>query len=152
MEAAMKIRIAALISALLMLLPCLSVLADNSTRIPGYTIHHNALNSDFLTPEIADSYGIQRSKYRGLLNVSVIREKPGTTGQAVSARIKVKAANLMDIPKNIELREVREGEAIYYLGDFPITDREIVNFRLEVTPEGMTNPVEANLTQQFYID
>ena len=109
-----------------------SALAENSTSRGGYTIHHNALKSDFLSPAIAKAYNIQRSKFRGLLNISIIKDKPGTTGTPVKARIEIKAANLNNVPKNIELKQVVEQQAVYYIGDFPVVNREIVNFNLEV--------------------
>lgn len=126
--------------------------AENSTRISGYTIHHNAIPTAMLTPEIAGSYDIVRSKYRGLLNVSVIRESPGTTGQAVSARVSAYAINLIGKRHQIDLRQIREDDAIYYIGDFPIVDGETLNFILEVTPEGLTRPTRAAFSQTFYID
>jgi hypothetical protein len=129
-----------------------SVTAENSTGSAGYTIHHNALKSDFLTPAIAKAYNIQRSKFRGLVNISVIKENPGAMGTPVKAAIKIKAMALSGIPKEITLVEIVENSAIYYIGDFPVINREIVNFTLEVTPEGEDKPINARFSQQFYID
>ncbi|MCW8908362.1 MAG: DUF4426 domain-containing protein [Sedimenticola sp.] len=126
--------------------------AENSTRSGDYTIHHNAIPTAMLTPEVAASYDVVRSKYRGLLNVSVIREIPGTTGQPVTANVSAYALNLIGKRHQIDLREIREGEAIYYIGDFPIVDGETLNFTLEVTPEGESRPTRATLSQDFYID
>lgn len=128
------------------------VAAENSTSSGGYTIHHNALKSDFLSPAIAQAYNIQRSKYRGLLNISVIKDKPGTTGTPVKARIDLTAIALSGVLKEIDLQEIIEADAIYYIGDFPVINQEIVNFNLEVTPEGETRPIRARFSQQFYID
>lgn len=138
--------------ALLLLLAPLTVSAENSTRGNGYAVHHNAIKCDFLTPEVAQAYGVQRSKYRGLVNISIIKETDGTTGQSVPARIILTAANLNGVPKPIELREIREGDAIYYIDDFPVTDGEIVVFILEVTPNGEEKPIHARFSQQFFID
>jgi hypothetical protein len=136
----------------LLLIASSSALAENSTSSGGYTIHHNALKSDFLSPAIAKAYNIQRSKFRGLLNISVIRNRPGTTGTPVQARIRLKVTNLNGVPKEIELKQIVEKQAIYYIGDFPVVNREIVNFNLEVTPEGQERPIVARFSQQFYID
>ncbi len=129
-----------------------SALAENSTSSGGYTIHHNALKSDFLSPAIAKAYNIQRSKYRGLINISVIKDHPGTVGTPVSAKIEIKAMSLSGVPKQITLRKIVDGSAIYYIGEFPVIDREIINFNLEVTPEGTTRPINVRFSQQFYID
>jgi hypothetical protein len=124
--------------------------AENSTQAGGYVVHHNAFAADFLTPEVAARYGIQRSRNRGLLNVSVIKEVAGTTGQPVTATVRVEANNLAGLVKTLEMREIREQDAIYYIGDFPVIDGEIVNFKLEVTPAGESRPIGAKLTQDFY--
>lgn len=129
-----------------------SVAAENSTSSGGYTIHHNALKSDFLSPAIAKTYNLQRSKYRGLINISVIKDKPGSTGTPVAAEIKIKAMSLSGIPKQISLQQVTEQDAIYYIGEFPVINREIVNFNLKVTPEGESSPISVRFSQQFYID
>ena len=69
-------------------------LAENATRTGGYTIHHNALTTDNLPAQVATTYGIPRSKNRALLNLSVIRDEPGTMGTAVKAEIRAVAPNL----------------------------------------------------------
>jgi hypothetical protein len=140
-----------LILALLLLLPQL-VSAENSTHSGDYTIHHNALKSDFISPTIATAYGLQRSKFRGMINISVIKGEAGTTGTPVQAKISIQAGNLMGMPKTITLKEVREQDAIYYIGDFPIIDRETVNFNLEVLPAGESRTINARFSQQFFLD
>ncbi|MCP3868954.1 MAG: DUF4426 domain-containing protein [Gammaproteobacteria bacterium] len=135
----------------LLLLP-LFASAENSTRAPGYTVHHNAIPTAMLTPAIASSYSIIRSKYRGLLNVSIIRTLEGTTGQPVKGQVKVVATNLLDQSRTIAMREIKEEEAIYYIGEFPIINRETLTFRMEVIPEGTDNTIRAALSQQFFID
>jgi hypothetical protein len=126
--------------------------AENSTRAGDFTIHHNAIPTAMLTPEIAKGYGIIRSKYRGLLNVSVIREVAGTTGEPVTAEVRASALNLIGKLHEIRMREILEGTAIYYIGDFPIVDGETLNFSLEVKPAGADRFTRARLSQDFYID
>ena len=135
----------------LMLLPLLSS-AENSTGKQGYTVHHNAVPTAILTPDIAANYGIVRSKYRGLLNVSVIRDVAGTTGTPVTADVQARATNLIGKIHAIPMREVREEQAIYYIGEYPIVNNEMLTFDLEVTPRGAQTPIKASLTQQFFID
>ena len=129
----------------------LAAMAENSTSIPGYIIHHNACTTDTLSPEVARHYQLTRSKNRGMLNVSVIKGVPGTTGQSVRAKVTAQAANLAGQSREIELREITDGDAIYYIGDFRVTHQETLNFTLEITPEGSTESYTARLSQQFYI-
>ena len=142
----------AVIAAFFLVLGSTALLAENSTRIPGYTIHHNALTTDSLPPQVANAYDIRRSKNRAMLNVSVIKDVPGTTGQPVGAAVKVVAKNLMGQGRDIPMREIREGEAVYYIGDFLVSNREQLRFELEVTPEGERVAHTASLTQEFHTD
>ena len=139
---------------LILLALCLSVSvwAENSTTIPGYTIHHNAIPSASLDPAVAKQYGIQRSKYRGMLNVSVIKPEPGTTGKSTPAVVLAKATNIRGQLISIPMRKVEEGDAIYYIGEFRIADQETLNFDLQVQPQGETRFHNARLSQQFFID
>ncbi len=125
--------------------------AQNATRAGHYTIHHNALTTDMLSPKVAQAYGIQRSTSRGMINISVIRDKPGTIGEPVRARITLDARNLLGQKRDdIRLHEVREAKAIYYIADFPVAHREHLSFDLQVTPEGETHPLHARFDQEFY--
>lgn len=126
--------------------------AENSTSIPGYTIHHNAIPSASLDPAIAKQYRIQRSKYRGMLNVSVLKDVPGTTGKPVDAIVMAKATNIRGQLISIPMRRVEEGEAIYFIGEFRIADQETLNFEVQVKPRGETRFYKARLSQQFFID
>lgn len=126
--------------------------AENSTAIPGYTIHHNAIPSASLDPSIAKQYGIQRSKYRGMLNVSIVKKVPGTTGTSSEAVVLAKATNMLGQLISIPMRKVEEGDAIYYIGEFRIADQETLNFELQVQPRGETRFYTAKLSQQFFID
>ncbi|MGD8933034.1 MAG: DUF4426 domain-containing protein, partial [Chromatiales bacterium] len=127
----------------------LSATAENSTSIPGYTIHHNALPTASLDPEVANQYRIQRSKYRGMLNVSVIKDIPGSTGKSVDAIVMANATNIRGQLISIPMRKVTEGEAIYFIGEFRIADQETLNFHLQVKPKGETRFYKAQLSQEF---
>ena len=126
--------------------------AENSTHTGGYTIHHNALTTDSLPVQVANAYGIQRSKTRALLNVSVLRDEADGRATPVQADVRAVARTLYGQIRPIEMREVVEGEAIYYLADFPVAHREVLNFDFEIMPEGGRYPLRANMRQEFYTD
>lgn len=127
-----------------------SVFAETSTKVDGYTIHHNALTTDILTPEIARAYRIPRSRNRGMLNVSVIKTEEGTTGKAVAADVRAYSTNFMGQITPIRLREIREGDAIYYIGDFLVRHGETLNFTMEVRPAGEASFYTAKMSQEFF--
>ncbi len=124
--------------------------AENATRAHGYAIHHNAFLTSDLSPDMASRYNIRRSPHRGMVNISVIKEKPGTTGRSVRAIVKVTAHNLRGQVRPIPLREVKDGDAIYYLGEFLVENGEVDTFDVEVTPEGTRDTIKARFEQQFF--
>ncbi len=134
------------------LLAPLAATAENSTTAGGFTIHYNAFTTSTLTPEVAKAYGIQRSKVRGMLNVSVIKEKEGTTGASVPARVDVNTRALTGQSTRLPMREIKEQDAVYYVGEFPVQNEEKVDFVIEVSPEGRTESVVINMEQQFFTD
>ena len=138
-----------LCSAMLLLLSPFAS-AENATRTGGYAIHHNALTTDSLPAQVATAYGLQRSKSRGMLNVSVIREEPGTMGTPVRAEIRAVARNLYGQIRPIQMREVVESRAIYYIADFPVAHREVLTFDLEVMPQDGRYPLRATMRHEFY--
>jgi hypothetical protein len=135
---------------MMLLLVPLFASAENSTHTGGYTIHHNALTTESLPAQVASAYGLQRSKSRALLNVSVIRDQPGTMGTPVRAEIRAVARTLYGQIRPIEMREVVEDQAIYYIADFPVANREMLHFEFEIMPEGGRYPLRANMRQEFY--
>ena len=87
-------------------------------------MHYNAVRTDSLTPEIARNYGIQRSTNRVMLNLN-------------------------EQLKDLELRRVSEGEAIYYIGELSISGTEILVFDITVTPSGTQAPLSVKFTREF---
>jgi hypothetical protein len=132
------------------LLAPLSARAANSTAADGYVIHHNAFTADTLEPAVAQRYGIQRSKQRGVINVTVVKEKAGTTGTPVAARVEVSATSRSGQSLRVPMRELKEQEATYYIGEFPVQDQETLEFAIEVTPAGAAKGLKAKTSQQFF--
>ncbi len=126
--------------------------AENSTNADGFTIHHNAFSADTLTPEIAKAYGLQRSKFRGLLNVSVIKDVPDTTGTPVPADLKAEILLLTGQKSPLVMKEIREGNAIYYIGEFPVQNAQTINFAIEVKPQGSDKAVRIRMDQDFFTE
>ncbi len=115
-------------------------------------MHYSAFTTDTLQPEVAKAYQIERSDKRGMVNVSVLRKLMGTTGQPVRAAVTVTATDLHGQAQRIPVRELNDGGAIYYIGEFPVSNGDTLRFRIEVTPEGQTEGVSAQFDQEFYTD
>ena len=116
-----------------------------------YSVHVNALVTDQLSAEVASQYGITRSSSRAMLNVSVVRTQPQDGQTGMHADISVTAANLSAQIRNLTMREIAEGTAVYYIGETPITNAETLIFTINVTPEG-ESPQTLRYMQQVYVD
>lgn len=132
--------------------PATEVTRENFQDFGDYVVHFNALATSMLPPEVARAYGIQRSSNRAMLNVTVVEKVDGATGRPVPATVEVDTSNLTGQLKDVVLREVREGEAIYYIGELPVANRETLIFDITVRPEGVKDPFRVRFRQQFYTD
>ena len=127
-----------------------TVHAENSTKAEGYTIHHNAFLSNELSPQMAQQYNIRRSPNRAVINISILKDVPNTTGTPVQAQVTVTARNLRGQVRRIPLREIKEENAVYYIGEFLVENQESIDFSIEAKPEGESKTLHASLKQQFF--
>jgi hypothetical protein len=125
---------------------------ESSRDFGDYIIYFNALNTEQLTPEIARQYGIVRSKSRALLNVSIHRKQENAPSVAVTGAVSASAINLTGQLKPMTLREIREGEAIYYIGELAITDAEVVIYTIDATPSNEPSRFTVRFKKQFFVD
>ena len=138
------------IVASLALLLTLPASAENAQDFGDYVVHFNALTTDNLPPSVTREYGITRSKNRAMLNVTVLKKVLGTTGQPVSAKVGATVSNLTGQQRDIELREIREGSAIYYIGEFGVNHEENLDFSVVALPEGHDRPLRVQFQQRFF--
>ncbi|MGA7801512.1 MAG: DUF4426 domain-containing protein [Gammaproteobacteria bacterium] len=129
---------------------CGPALADSSQDFGNYVVHFNALTTDMLSPTVAKQYGITRSGNRGMINVVVLKKVMGTPGQPVKAELRAMGTNLTGQIKDITLREIHEGNAIYYLGQFSVAHEETVNFDITVHPAGSDDTYHVRFRHQFF--
>ena len=117
-----------------------------------HVVHFNAQSTTMLPAEVARAFGIRRSDKRAMLNITVLRRGEADDGTPVTAVVEVEATNLLQQEKSISMRELREGDAIYYIGELTIANEEIVTFNISVKPEGADAPHVFTFRQQFYTD
>jgi hypothetical protein len=124
--------------------------AGTSQSFGDYTIYYSAFTSDTLQPAIAKTYGITRSKNLGLLSVSIVKKSLSPLGTPVKAAVKAEATNLTGQLKTVDIREVEDSGAVYYLSEIYVSHKEVLDFTLYVTPEGESSPFVVKFRQQFY--
>lgn len=122
--------------------------AQQSQEFGDYEVHYNTLNTNILSPEIASVYGIQRAGTQAMLNVTVLQKE---TREPTEARVTATATNLTGQRREIELRQISDQGAIYYIGQFRIHDEETLNFNVEVQPEDHAGtPFQLQFQRQFF--
>lgn len=122
--------------------------AEQMKKLGDWNVHYIALGSTFLTPEIAKAYGIVRSKYNGMVNISVLKANAGHTAQNVN--IRGTARNLIGHQKKLQFKEVVEGKAIYYIAQIDYDNEE--TFKFEVTIQQGSTSHDLTFSQQFFAD
>ena len=119
--------------------------AQNITKFGDYVIHHTALPTDILLPEVARAYKIKRSKNRGMLNI-VVQHK----GKGVRAKVTGTGVNLNSQLKNMEFREINDGDVTYYISSFRVTNKETITFKIKVQPAGSSKSHTVKFKKEFY--
>ncbi|WP_077287930.1 DUF4426 domain-containing protein [Cognaticolwellia aestuarii] len=135
--------------ALLTLAVITTASAENMKKMDDINVHYIALGSTFLTPEIAKAYGIERSRYKGLVNISVL-DNTQKGNPAKTVIINGKARNDVGQIKSLEFTEVVEGEAVYYLAQVSYSNEETIYFDINITDKGQQHNLK--FSQKFYVD
>jgi len=124
----------------------------SSKNFGDYVIHFNAMSTDQLEPDVARAYNIARSKSRAMLNVTILKTAKDSVGMSVAGNVEVSAANLTGQIKNLTLRQIQEGDAVYYIGDVAIANGETLIFDIDATPDNETRKLSVRFSRQFFTD
>jgi len=135
--------------ALLFLTP---VVHAESQTFGDYTVHYIAVNSTFISPAIAEQYGIERNRRGAFLNIAVLKNNTDGSTTPVTATVTGGKQNLLQQSGDIDFQEVREGEAIYYLGAFEFSNAELLRFTVNVQAEQQGPARKIEWTTTLYAD
>ncbi len=103
-------------------------------------VHYNIFNSTFLEPDTARAVGLSRSKNQAVINISMVKDGKGQKGSVTGGY-----KNLLGQSTTLTFKEIDEGNAVYYLSQFPITSQELLRFELQVTDsEGKSHSLKFN--------
>nr|WP_226989278.1 DUF4426 domain-containing protein [Paraglaciecola arctica] len=123
------------------------VSAEQKQELGSWEVHYIALNSTFLTPQVAKQYGIVRSKFNGLINISVLDRQDKA---AQSVVLTGEAKNLLGVIKKLTFKQVTEGKAIYYLAVLPFSDLE--QYRISININDGIEQKTLKFQHKFYAD
>lgn len=142
-----RLRESAWVGALLMLWAA-PALTEQKQDFGDYVAHYSAQNTTSLNPVVARRHGITRSPRLAMVMVTV-QDK---TGAAVAAAITGEARNLLGQSQPLQMREIREGESVYYLGLFSISNMDTQTFDLAIQPDDADQTHRLRFSQQFFTD
>ncbi|MHB1174672.1 MAG: DUF4426 domain-containing protein [Sulfuriferula sp.] len=124
--------------------------AEQVIKYGNVEIHYNAMPTDELQPAVAKNYHIERSHNRGMLTIAVLRKNKLGVSEPVPAELTATVVNLNSQLAEIDMREVKEGGAVYYLGEFRITPPDTLKFSVTAKPSGETRKYKAEFNRPFF--
>lgn len=122
--------------------------AEQMKKLGNWHVHYIAFGSTFITPEIAKTYGITRSKYKAIINISVLNADKNS--KATQVAIRGKARNLIGNEQQLKFKEIIEGDSIYYIAQIDYSNEE--RFKFEITMQHGNREETLKFAEQFYVD
>lgn len=117
-------RFVSLVFCLLLALPAV---AERKQTFGELDVHYSVFNSSFLQPDVAAAAGLTRSKTVGVLNIAALKD-----GKGQAAKVSGTLKNLLGQTSELKFKQVLENGAVYYLAEFPLRQREMLTFSIQV--------------------
>ncbi len=130
-----------------------SAVAQQSERFGPYELHYSVVNTTFIQPSVAATYGITRGKRRAILNLAVrehIEGEADTLAPGKPMRLQGRSWDLMQRGGELQFQEIREGQAVYYIAEFEFMNEEWRHFEIDFLPEGAERSFNFTFRQQVY--
>lgn len=137
-----------IIAALLLgLTVSFSAAAEQKKQLGDWDVHYIAFPAPLLTAEVAQQYQLQRSKYNGIINISVLDK---TSQKAQQVAVSGVAKDLQGRQRKLEFSQVTEGDAIYYLAQLPFRHEQRFSFTISIISGNRSE--QLSFDQTFYVD
>ena len=124
--------------------------AQSESGAGEYVLHANAINSLELMPDVAIASGVTRSASRGLLTIAIRKMRSDGSDAAVRAAVSADALSFSGQRQILSLREVTEGDAIYYLAEARIAEGETFTFEVSARPQGDVTVLQTRFQKAFF--
>ena len=132
-------------------LPAVADRGEQKQVFGDYEIHYMGLNSSFLEPEVAKAYGIPRSRSMGYLSISIMKTTTDEdVPEALTGDVRGQMQNMIGQKKELEFKEIKERNAIYYISTFRFDQEDVYKFTLQVSPDGESRTFDVKFDQRFY--
>ena len=133
---------------LLLGLGAINANGQQSTRYDEFELHHSIVYTTFVAPEVAAEYGIIRGADKAMLTLSV---RDASSGDLAGRPMQINGRTWDLITGGaMDVREIREGRATYYIVPFEFLDREYRFFEFSFQPEGADKSYEHKMKVQLW--
>lgn len=133
---------------LLLGLGAINAHSQQSTRYDEFELHHSIVYTTFVAPEVAAEYGIIRGADKAMLTLSV---RDASSGDLAGRPMQINGRTWDLITGGaMDVREIREGRATYYIVPFEFLDREYRFFEFSFQPEGADKSYEHKMKVQLW--
>ena len=122
--------------------------AENAKEYSEHIVYYNAFPTDSLPVQMTKQYGLKRSKNYAMINISVM-EKGAGIPTGVKSKVTGKIKNLMGQMRDLEFREIKEGQAIYYIAQVGVQRQTVVHFSIDIIPEGSSENYDIDFSEKF---
>jgi hypothetical protein len=85
-----------------------------------------------------------------MVNISVLKNEQGSIGKPVRAKIEGAVKNLSEQLRTLQIREVVEEDAVYYITVSTVANLETLKYDFQITPEGEQTVYQISFQEQFY--
>ena len=128
-----------------------SAVADTIEK-DGYVIHYSAFNASFIQEDVAKLYKLNRSRYRGLINIAVHRKMKDGTTKPVVVQLSGYGTRLSGSEAPLDFQMISEGDSVYYLAETIIANNEPLDFLIKIKPTPQHSGIKFNFKQTFFTD
>ncbi len=122
--------------------------AENAKEYNEHIIYYNAFPSDSLPAQMTKQYGLKRSKNYAMINISVMKKGAGVP-IGVKSKVTGYLKNLMGQKRKLEFREIKEGQAVYYIAQIGVQSREQVSFSIDIVPQDSKEKYDIQFNKKF---
>lgn len=122
--------------------------ADERYSTQGIELYSVAIPTSELTVEAAKKYNVERSPTRGLLTVTLVRKDKSLTKETLAGQVYAGAINLRNNLSSIPIREIRDGDAVYYLGEFQVSAPDTLRFLVNANVMGKV--MKSEFAREFH--
>lgn len=122
---------------------------ETSKSFGDYQVYFSVFNSTAIRPDIAQANDLPRANNLALVNISVL---PKGATSAKAALVKGVVRDLMSNQRQLDFKEIREGQAVYYLAPFRFEHEEVRHFDISVRPDPDGASYDFSFTRKMYRD